>query len=135
MSAADQLVIIGCSHSAGEALQSLSASGYCLPAGVSFFALPCGAALDALQILRALEAGAERVLVLSCFADACRSYHGNLWAEKRTANVRELLQEAGLNPDRAIYKQVSPTMSTDLAQWITTLLQPETRETDVQAPS
>lgn len=117
-----KVVVLGCDHSAGEALRSMGEMGMCLPSQVEFHPLPCGGALDVLHILRAFEAGAERVLVLSCFDGACRSLKGNVWAEKRVAAAQVLLREAGWPDDRVIYRQVSPNMASDLGRWVTELL-------------
>ena len=117
-----KIVILGCDHSAGEALRSLGEMSMCLPSQTEFQPLPCGGALDVLHILRALEAGAERVLVLSCFKSACRSLTGNVWAEKRVVAVQVLLKEAGWPDDRVIYRQVSPNMASDLSRWLTDLV-------------
>ena len=116
-----KIVILGCEHSAGEALRSLREMGMCLPVQAEFQPLPCGGSLDVLHILRALEAGAERVLVLSCFAGACRSLTGDTWAEKRVVSTQALLREAGWPDDRVIYRQVSPNMASDLSRWVTEL--------------
>ncbi|MCE5259136.1 MAG: hydrogenase iron-sulfur subunit [Chloroflexi bacterium] len=129
----NKLVIIGCDRSAGEALRSLQETGYCLPEGVIYQPLPCGGSLDVLHVLRALESGAERVLVLSCYADACRSFNGNTWAEKRTAAAQALLTEAGLGQERITYRQVSPNMSADLGAWIHTLINLEPVEAQDRA--
>jgi coenzyme F420-reducing hydrogenase delta subunit len=116
------IVILGCAHSAGEALRSLGEMGLCLPAQVEFQPLPCGGTLDVLHILHALEAGAERVMVLACFNGACHSLNGSAWAEKRSVTARALLQEAGIADDRVIYRQVSPSMASDLNRWVTELV-------------
>ena len=118
----NKIVILGCDRSAGEALRSLREMGMCLPSQTEFQPLPCGGTLDVLHILRALEAGAERVLVLSCFENACRSLTGNAWAEKRVAAAQVLLKEAGWPDDRVIYRQVSPNMASDLSRWVTELV-------------
>ncbi|MHB1355821.1 MAG: hydrogenase iron-sulfur subunit [Anaerolineae bacterium] len=117
-----KVVILGCDHSAGEALRFLGEMGMCLPSQVEFQPLPCGGALDVLHILHALEAGAERVLILSCFDGACRSLKGNTWAEKRVAAGQVLLKEAGWPDDRVTYRQVSPNMASDLGRWVADLV-------------
>lgn len=119
-----KLVILGCDRSAGEALRTLQDTGYCLPQGVQYRPLSCGGVLDTLHILRALEAGAERVLVLSCYKDACRSYHVDAWAAKRSETAQTLLQEAGLDSGWVLYRQISPNMAIDLGRWIAELLEP-----------
>jgi coenzyme F420-reducing hydrogenase delta subunit len=117
-----KIVILGCDHSAGASLRNLEEMGMCLPSQVEYQRLPCGGTLDVLHILHALEIGAERVLVLSCFEGACRSLKGNLWAEKRVSTAQTLLKEAGWPDGRVIYRQVSPNMASDLNGWITELI-------------
>jgi coenzyme F420-reducing hydrogenase delta subunit len=116
-----KIIILGCDHSAGEALRSLEEMGMCLPSQVEFQPLPCGGSLDVLHILHALEAGAERILVLSCFDGACHSLQGNKWAEKRVSTAQALLEEAGWPDNRVTYRQISPSMASDLNRWITEL--------------
>ncbi len=124
MTAKPKIVLIGCSHSAGEAVQSLSDAGRALPDNTEWVALPCGATLDELHILRAFEAGADQVMVLVCNDGACRSVQGNRWAEKRVAAARELLEEAGIAGWRLEFHQIAPTMAADLTQWIEAFREP-----------
>lgn len=118
MVASDRMVVLGCAHSAGTALDELAAQGRALPAGVEWVSLPCGGGLDELHILRAFEAGAGRVMVLACNDSACRSANGNRWAEKRVKAARRLLEEVGIEGWRVEFRAVSPTMAADLLPWI-----------------
>lgn len=119
-----KLVLLGCDRSAGEALRELAASGRALPADVQWLSLPCGSNADELYILRAFEAGADRVWVLSCYEGACRSVDGPKWAAKRVRAVKAMLQEAGIAPDRLEWRPLAPTMAADLWQWISAALMP-----------
>ena len=118
MVASDRMVVLGCDHSAGTALDELAARGRALPAGVEWVRLPCGGGLDELHILRAFESGAGRVMVLACNDSACRSVKGNRWAEKRVQAARRLLEETGIERWRLEFKAISPTMAADLLPWI-----------------
>ncbi len=118
MSDERRVVVMGCKHSAGEALQTLQAKGRALPDGVEWVELPCGGTLDELYILRALESGAASVLVLSCCDGACRSVDGSQWAAKRVQAVRAMLTEAGLTAERVVFHNIAPTMAPDLWAWI-----------------
>ncbi len=118
MVASDRMVVLGCDHSAGAALDELAAQGRALPAGVEWVRLPCGGGLDELHILRAFESGAGRVMVLACNDSACRSVQGNRWAEKRVHMARRLLEEAGVPGWRLEFKAVSPTQAMELLPWI-----------------
>lgn len=118
MSAKPRIVVIGCTHSAGVAVESLAIAGKPLPPNVEWVGIPCGGSLDELTILRAFEDGAEQVMVLTCCEGACRSLEGSRWAEKRVAATRALLEEAGIAGSRLVWKPMAPSMAMDLWQWI-----------------
>lgn len=118
MSTVPRLVIFACSRSAGEAFASLKAMGQSLPSDVAWVNLPCGGNVDVLHILRAFEAGARQVWVLTCYEGACESLDGNRWAEKRVQEVRGLLQEIGIAPECVAFRPISPTMAADLLAWL-----------------
>lgn len=113
-----RIVMIGCSHSAGEAVESLRTMGRELPDGVEWVSMPCGGTIDELHILRAFESGADGVMVLSCCDGACRSVDGSQWAGKRVNAVRRTLEEIGMPAERLQFHQMAPAMAADLWRWI-----------------
>ena len=117
-------VLIGCDRSAGEALRELAVTGRALPSNVEWVSLPCGSNVDELHILRAFEAGADRVLVLSCYEGACRSADGPKWAAKRVQAVKAMLKEVGIAEERLEWRPIAPTMAADLWRWITKASEP-----------
>jgi len=62
--------------------------------------LPCTGKLDAGYILKAFERGVDGVIVAGCLEGGCHFQEGNLRAKNRTALVRQMLEEAGLEPER-----------------------------------
>ena len=68
--------------------------------GIKFFPLPCSGRIEALHLMRALEAGADKVYLVTCPIGACRYREGNLRARKRLEFARKLLEEIGLEPER-----------------------------------
>lgn len=70
------------------------------PPNVRVLRLPCTGKLDAGYILKAFERGVDGVIVAGCLEGGCHFQEGNLRARNRTALVRQMLQEAGLEPDR-----------------------------------
>ena len=79
---------------------------------VAVEAVPCSGRIDARYILKAFEGGARAVCVLACPIGHCRSMEGNLRAVQRTRFVRELLAEAGLDPNSLrIFLPASPEES------------------------
>jgi len=59
------------------------------------------------EILGALNAGAERVLVVACHEDNCRSCHGSTSAHGRSAQVRSDLESLDLGADRVSFHAVA----------------------------
>jgi len=112
------MVLIGCQRSLGAALDRLAQEGRTLPEHVQWRTVPCGGSIDELMILEAFEGGAERVLVVSCAAGACRSVMGDERARRRTAAARALLGEIGLEGWRLRYEAMAPNMGADLLRWI-----------------
>src|SRR4030042_931645 len=70
------------------------------PAGVKVLSVPCTGTVAPLHLLKALEQGADGVLVVACPEGNCHHLNGNLRAAKRLAQARGLLQQAGLAPER-----------------------------------
>jgi len=62
-------------------------------------AVPCSGKVDPRYVLKAFEAGARAVCILGCPIGCCKSIEGNLRAVRRVRATRELLEEAGLDPD------------------------------------
>ena len=67
---------------------------------IKFFTLPCSGRIEALHLMRALEAGADKVYLVTCPVGACRYKEGNTRAKKRVAFARKLVEEIGLEPER-----------------------------------
>lgn len=65
-------------------------------------ALPCVGKLQPEQLLKAFEAGADAVCVMTCATDNCRYLEGSQRAERRVEYVRRLLDEIGLGGERLI---------------------------------
>ncbi len=67
---------------------------------IRFFPLPCSGRIEPLHLLRALEAGADKVYVVTCPEGACRYREGNIRAQKRLAYAQRLIEEIGLAKNR-----------------------------------
>ena len=63
--------------------------------------IPCSGKIDAQYLLHALEGGAHGVCVVTCSKGECTLTQGNYRAEIRIRMVQRLLEEIGLDPQRA----------------------------------
>ena len=62
--------------------------------------MPCTARLDLNFILKALQEGADGVLVVGCHPGDCAYKTGNLGAERRVRFARKLIEQLGLDERR-----------------------------------
>jgi coenzyme F420-reducing hydrogenase delta subunit len=96
-----------CEQSATQALEQLPAQERPDPATWRIVKVPCSGSVEIGEMLKGLEEGAERVLVLACHPDACQYYHGNRRCEQRVGYVKKLLKETGLDETRIAFRPVA----------------------------
>ena len=63
--------------------------------------VPCSGKMDGQYLLHALEGGAHGFCVVACPKGRCQLAQGNYRAEIRIGTIRRLLDEIGLEADRA----------------------------------
>jgi F420-non-reducing hydrogenase iron-sulfur subunit len=68
--------------------------------------LPCSGKVSIPYLLKAFEAGADGVVIITCKRNECRRIEGNLRAQKRAQAVDSLLGEVGLGPGRIAVVQL-----------------------------
>lgn len=69
--------------------------------------LPCSGKVNLLYLLKAIETGADGVMLMTCKTGECKFLQGNLRAQKRTEAVDDLLVESGLGKGHIKYVQIS----------------------------
>ncbi len=93
-----------CSY-AGADLAGVSRIQY--PPNLRIIRVPCSGRVNPLFLLRGLQSGADGVLVSGCHPGDCHYLSGNLAARRKFALVRELLNYAGIEPERVQFTWVS----------------------------
>jgi len=68
--------------------------------------------------MRAIENGADGVLIAGCLEGGCHFIEGNLCAKRRVNYTREMLAEIGLEKERLRMVNVSAAMARPLADII-----------------
>ena len=86
------------------------------PTNIKIVKVPCTGRVDVLTMLKAFEAGADGVCVAGCLEGECHFLKGNLRARKRVTYLRELLQELGIEPERAAMYNLSSAQGQRFAQ-------------------
>ena len=77
------------------------------PHNISIIRVPCSGRINPAFLLRALQNGADAVLVSGCHPGDCHYIRGNLVARRKFALLKELLQYAGIEPERVQFSWVS----------------------------
>ncbi|MDD5708011.1 MAG: hydrogenase iron-sulfur subunit [Kiritimatiellae bacterium] len=70
--------------------------------------IPCSGKLDVQYVFHAIEGGSSGICVVTCPEGECRLAEGNYRSEIRIRTVRRLLEEIGLEPERAELLRSSP---------------------------
>jgi coenzyme F420-reducing hydrogenase delta subunit len=80
---------------------------YQYPPNVRVIRVPCSGRVDPLYILKALQNGADGVLVSGCHPGDCHYLEGNYFARRKFAVLKNLLEFIGLEEGRVQFSWVS----------------------------
>ncbi len=111
--------------SAGSDLAGVSRMQY--PANVIPIQVMCSGSVSPLYVLAAFKRGADGVLVSGCHPGDCHYTSGNLYARRRLALTKKLLEYVGLEPERFQISWVSASEGkkfTELIHELTEELRP-----------
>jgi F420-non-reducing hydrogenase iron-sulfur subunit len=114
-----RIVAFCCRHCAYAAADLAGGSRLAYPESLHIVELPCTGRADVLNILHALEDGADGVLVAGCLPGSCHFLKGNLHARQRIDYLRGLLAEIGLDGERVRMINVSAAMGAAFAELAT----------------
>ena len=93
-----------CSY-AGADLAGIGRLQY--PPNVRVVRVPCTGRINPLYIFKALQEGADGVLVSVCHPGDCHYISGNLVARRKFAMLKEFLRYVGMEPERVQFSWVS----------------------------
>ncbi len=102
-----------CAYTAADMAGSMRLS---YPTNVKIVRVPCSGKVDSIHMMKALEKGADGVLVAGCLEGDCHFKNGNTKAVRRVTFVRELLEEIGIEPERLSMVTMSAGMGMRFAQ-------------------
>jgi coenzyme F420-reducing hydrogenase delta subunit len=71
-----------------------------LPENVEIVRVPCAGRIETIYLLRALEKGADGVVVFACYEENCQFLSGNLRAKGRLSYAHQMLEKIGLEKER-----------------------------------
>ena len=78
-----------------------------VPANLRVVRVPCSGRINPLFIFKALEEGADSVMVSGCHPGDCHYISGNRYAKRKLAVLRRLLDWVGIEPERIHFTWLS----------------------------
>jgi len=118
-----QVVAFCCRHCAYSAADLAGGSRMDYPPAVKILEMPCTGRASVLEILHALEKGADGVAVAGCLPGTCHYIQGNLHAAQRVEHAAKLLEEIGLEPERVRMINISAAMGEQFVIEITNFVE------------
>ena len=88
------------------------------PSGVRIIRTPCTGRLEVEYYMKAIESGADGVLIAGCLEGGCHFIEGNLIARRRVDSVRTILEECGIDKERIRMVNVSAAGAVNLVKVI-----------------
>lgn len=114
-----RIVGIYCHYCALAAQDVAGKARASFPPNVREVRVLCTGRVDVLHILKALEGGADGVLIIGCKIGECYFREGNMKALKRVKYTRKLLEEIGLEKERVQMYEVPGPMGRRFAEIVT----------------
>lgn len=95
-----EITVLTCQYCGNVPVEMAGVERLQYPATVKVDTVPCAGRIDLLHLLKALEQGADGVLVVACPEGTCHHLLGNQRAAARVAYAQKLVSEAGLEAGR-----------------------------------
>jgi coenzyme F420-reducing hydrogenase delta subunit len=111
-----QIVAFCCRYCAYAAADLAGVLRLAYPPNIRIVQIPCTGRLDTLEVLHALEVGADAVMVAGCLEGDCHFQRGNIEARTRVERIKELLKPIGIEPERVEMFNLSSAMGRQFAE-------------------
>ncbi len=111
-----KIVAFCCEESGMPAYEHALSLGLELPEGLRVIAIPCGGKAETGYIMKALDEGADAVMVFACYEGNCKYVRGNIRAEKRVNYLKGRLEKLGLSPEKIVFCPVAPANGVRFAE-------------------
>ncbi|NNG01598.1 MAG: hydrogenase iron-sulfur subunit [Desulfobacteraceae bacterium] len=119
----DPVIVAYCCHYCAYTAADMAGSmrlGY--PPGIKIIRVPCTGKVDPLHVMRALMDGADGVLIAGCLKGDCHFKNGNIKALKRTAYLKQWMDEIGIESERVEMVMMSAGMGKQFVRIVTDFL-------------
>ena len=110
------IVVFACDYCAYTAADVAGRMNLSYPPGIKILRVPCTGRVDSLNILNALQRGADGVLVAGCLEGDCHFKNGNLRAAVRVLHTQKLLDDIGIGKERVEMVHMSAGQGSKFAE-------------------
>jgi len=101
------IAVFACENSGYPAATAAGIDGSKYNTGIRLIRVPCAGKVDPRQVLRSLEQGAEKVMILGCRLENCQYISGSTRAAKRIERLNNALEKAGFDTKRVVFGQLA----------------------------
>ncbi len=101
MSTSDPKIIAFCCNESGYPAANMAGTlKQKFPKNVEIVRVPCAGRIETTYLIKALEKGADGVMVFACHEGNCQYFTGNLRIKGRLSRVHQMLEKIGLEKER-----------------------------------
>jgi len=102
-----KITVFACENSAYPAATAAGTNGSQWQQAVQLIRIPCAGKVDTRDVLRALECGAQKVIILGCHIESCQYLAGSTRAAKRAERLNNALEKARIDKNRVVFGQLA----------------------------
>ena len=95
-----RIVAFCCEQSGNQAAEMARTLNLKLPEKLEVVPVPCSGRIETLALLKALESGADGVVVFACYEDNCQYLEGNVRLKGRVDYAKQIIGKIGLEKER-----------------------------------
>jgi F420-non-reducing hydrogenase iron-sulfur subunit len=110
-----KIIAFCCHYCALAAADTAGRTGLQVPPSLRVIRVLCTGKVEVPHLLKAIEAGADGVVVIGCKFGECYFKQGNYRAQKKVERAKSLLEETGMEQRRLRYDFVAGPSGKDFA--------------------
>ena len=95
-----RIVAFCCEQSGIHAVEMAKTLNLKTPEKLEVVPVPCSGRIETLALLKALESGADGVVVLACYEENCQYLQGNVRLKGRVDYAKQIIGKIGLEKER-----------------------------------
>ena len=95
-----KMVAFCCEQSGFPAAEMAKRLKLKMPDHLEIVPVPCSGRIETLNLLKALESGADGVVIFACYEENCRYLQGNIRLKGRVGYAKQIMAKIGLEQER-----------------------------------